>query len=63
MDFRESNPKFLYPNSFSTVAEITLTTILYVLLKYQRVREPDAVFKIHTFREYPCQFGRSAINE
>ena len=29
MDFRESKPMFLYPNSFSTMAEITLTTSLY----------------------------------
>ena len=63
MDFRESKPKFLYPNSFSTMAEITLTTSLYVLLKYQRVGEPDAVFKIHNIREYPRQFGRGAMNE
>ena len=63
MDFRESMPKFLYPNSFSTMAEITLTTSIYLLLKYQRVGEPDVVFKIHNIREYPRQSGRGAMNE
>jgi hypothetical protein len=55
LDFRESKPKFLSPNSFSTMAEITPTTSLYLLLRYQRVWEPNAVFKIHNIREYPHQ--------
>ena len=51
------------PNSFSTMGEITPTTSLYLLWKYQRVGEPDALFKIHNNREYPRQFGRGAMNE
>ena len=43
----ESKPKFL---SFSTMGEITPTTSLYLLWKYQWVGEPDAVFKIHNIR-------------
>ena len=40
LDFRESKPKFLSPNSFSTMAEITPTTSLCVesLWKYQSRR-------------------------
>ena len=63
IDYRESKPKFLYPNPFSTMAEATLNTSIYLLLKYQRVREPDVVFKIHNIREYPRHFGRGAMNE
>ena len=36
LDFRESKPRFLSTNSFSTMAEITPTTSLYLLWKYQR---------------------------
>ena len=56
----ESKPKFL---SFSTMGEITPTTSLYLLWKYQWVGEPDAVFKIHNIREYPSQFSHGAMNE
>ena len=38
--FRESKPKFLSPNSFSSMAEITPTTSLNLLWKYQRVGDP-----------------------
>ena len=58
----ESKPKFLFANSFSTMAEITPTS-LYLLWKNQRVGEADAVFQIQNIREYPRQFGRSATNE
>ena len=59
----ESRPKFLSPNSFSTMGEIIPTTSLYLLWKYQRLGEPDAVFKIQNIREYPRQFGCGAMNE
>ena len=36
LDFGESKPKFLSPNSFSTMAEITTTTSLYLLWKHRR---------------------------
>jgi hypothetical protein len=44
LDFRESEPKFLSPNSFSTMAEITPSTSLVVEVGYQRLqRKPDSV--------------------
>ena len=45
------------------MAEITPTTSLYLLSKYQRVGEPDADFKIHNIREYPSQYGRGTMKE
>ncbi|CAL8323973.1 unnamed protein product [Boreogadus saida] len=33
LDFRESKPKFLSPNSFPTMAEITSVTSLYLMWK------------------------------
>ena len=46
LDFRESKPKFLSPNSFSTIAEITPTTSLYLLWKYQRVGKPTLWYSL-----------------
>ena len=48
----ESEPKLISPNSFSPMGEITPTTNLFLLWKYQRVWEPDAVCKIHNIRVY-----------
>ena len=39
LDFTESKPKFLSANSSSTMAEINPTTSLYLLWKYQRIRD------------------------
>ena len=36
----ESKPKFLSPNSSSAMGEITPTTSLYLLWKYQRIGDP-----------------------
>ena len=36
LDFSESKPKFLFPNSFSTIAEKTPTTSLVVEVVYKR---------------------------
>ena len=40
MYFRESKPKFHSPNSFSAMAEITLTTVLW--WKYQRLHKTNS---------------------
>ena len=63
LDFRESEPAFLSPNSFFSMGEITPTTNLYLLWKYQRVAEPNTVFKNHNITEHPRQFGCGAMNE
>ena len=56
LDFRESKPKLLSPNSFYTMAEISPTMSLYLFLEVPESRKTRR-------GEYPLQFGRCAMNE
>ena len=55
LDFRVK-AKVLFPQ-FLLHREVTPTMSLYLFRKYQRVGEPDAVYKIYNIRQYARQFA------